>query len=74
MVWEHELGKKSIRKWWVIVRERCGFRVLGREDEETKEKDEERQGNRLVGSNEAASQLGSTLEEASCLEKWLTVW
>lgn len=74
MVWEHELGKKSIRKWWVVVRERCEFRVLGREDEETKEKDEERQGNRLVGSNEAARQLGSTLEEASCLEKLLTVW
>lgn len=30
-----------ITKWWVVVRERCGFWVLEREDKETKEEYDE---------------------------------
>ena len=41
MVWKHEISKKNIRKCWIAIREGYGFQVLEREDEETKEEDEE---------------------------------
>lgn len=34
VVRKHEIGKTSIRKWWIKLRERCRFQLLEREVDE----------------------------------------